>query len=80
MRMIKPLWFTNLARHKLAPLVSSHVDQSSTDKLGTDLGVDDQASDKLQTVSSGDCFSLKEEGTRPSRPASSGVDHLEGGN
>ena len=80
MRMIKQFCFTHLAWHKLAPLVSSHVDQSSTDKLGTDLGVDDQACDKLQTVSSGDCFSLKEKGTGPSRPTSSGVDHLQGGN
>ena len=43
MRMIKPLWFTNLARHKLAPLVLSHVNETSTDKLRTNLCVNYEA-------------------------------------
>ena len=76
MRMIKPLCFTNLARHKLAPLVLSHVNETSTDKLWTNLCVNDQACNKFQPV--GSCHSLpfQEERSGPSRPASSSVDYL----
>ena len=76
MRMIKPLWFTNLARHKLAPLVLSHVNETSTDKLRTNLCVNDEASNKFQPVSSCHSLPFQEERSRPSRSASPSVDHL----
>ena len=45
MRMIKQFCFTHLAWHKLAPLVLSHVNETSTDKLWTNLGVNHKACD-----------------------------------
>ena len=41
--MIKLFQFTHLARHKLAPLVLSHVNETSTDKLWTNLSVNYKA-------------------------------------
>ena len=76
MRMIVQLCFIHLSSHKLAPLVLPHVNETSTDKLWTNLCVNHQACNKLQPVGSCHCLSFQEERAGPSRAASPSVDHL----